>query len=225
MLQVTVAEVNRAAAHTIGLNFNIFNKHGGQVVASNAGGIVPVLGNESFARFVPSTQTVTGLGTSVLGNIPVALDNGQIQLAISALRELNYSRYLAEPTLTTMNGQTASFQAGGLFPIPFLTTGNLNTSILQGVGYIPTGVQLNFTPFITDKDRIRLQIAAEVSDRDPNLGSTIIAGSEVPSLITRNFQTTVELREGQTLAVAGLIQNRLSANSNRVPFFGDLAAA
>ena len=139
MLQVTVAEVNRAAARTIGLNFNIFNKHGAQVVASNAGGIVPVLGNESFARFIPSTGTVSGLGTSVLGNIPAAVDNGQIQLAISALRELNYSRYLAEPTLTTMNGQTASFQAGGLFPIPFLTAGNLNTSILQGIGYIPTG--------------------------------------------------------------------------------------
>jgi pilus assembly protein CpaC len=222
MLQVTVAEVNRAAARAIGLNFNIFNKHGAQVVANNVGGIVPVIGNQSFAQFIPTTQTVTGLGTSVLGNIPVALDNGQIQLAISALRELNYSRSLAEPTLTTMNGQTASFQAGGLFPIPFLTAGGLNSSILQGVGYIPTGVQLSFTPYITDKDRIRLQVAAEVSDRDPTLGATIIAGSEVPSLITRNFQTTVELREGQTLAVAGLIQNRLGANASRVPLFGDI---
>ena len=222
MLQVTVAEVNRAAARSIGLNFNIFNKHGGQVVASNVGGLVPTINNQSFAQFNPTTQTVTGLGTSVMGNLPVSLDNGQVQLAISALRELNYSRLKAEPTLTTMNGQTAHFQAGNLFPVPYLTGNSGNNSTLEGVGFIPTGVQMSFTPFITDKDRVRLQIQAEVSDRDPTLGSTIIAGSAVPTLVTRNFDTTVELREGQTLAVAGLIQNRLGANSSRVPFFGDL---
>ena len=221
MLQVTVAEVNRAAARSIGLNFNLFNKHGGQVVASNVGGLVPTINNQSFAQFIPTTQTVTGLGTSVMNNIAVAADNGQVQLAISALRELNYSRLMAEPTLTTMNGRPARFQAGNLYPIPYLT-GAFNGSNLEGVGYIPTGVQLSFTPYITDKDRVRLEIAGEVSDRDPTLGDTIVAGAAVPILSTRNFDTTVELREGQTLAVAGLIQNRLGANSSRVPFFGDL---
>jgi pilus assembly protein CpaC len=219
-VQVTVAEVNRAAARSIGLNFAIFNKHGAQVVASNVGGIVPVIGNQSFAQFIPATETVTGLGRSVMGNIPVALDNGQVQLAISALRELNYSRLLAEPMLTTMNGQTASFHSGDLFPIPYLT-GNAYAN-LEGVGFIPVGVQLSFTPYITDRDRIRLVVTAEVSERDPTLGATIIAGSVVPSISTRTFQTTVELREGQTLAVAGLIQNRLGASGSRIPLFGDI---
>src|SRR5205807_350315 len=82
--------------------------------------------------------------------------------------------------------------------------------------------QLNFTPYITDRDRVRLQIAAEVSERDLTTGSVFINGAAVPTLTTRNFATTVELREGQTLAVAGLIQNRLGANSSRVPFLGDL---
>ena len=221
-LQVTVAEVNRAAARSIGLNFNIFNKQGTQVVASNVGGLVPTAFNNTFATFIPTTGAVTGLNGNVMNNIPVAVDNGQVQLAISALRELNYSRLLAEPLLTTLDGQPARFQAGNLYPIPYLTAGGYGAGGLEGVGYIPTGVQLDFTPFITDKDRIRLKIAAEVSDRDPTLGDTIIAGSEVPILVTRNFDTTVELREGQTLAVAGLIQNRLGANSSRVPFFGDL---
>jgi pilus assembly protein CpaC len=217
-LQVTVAEVNRAAARTIGLNFNIFNRQGGQIVASNIGGIVPVGIGQSFAQF----SSIGTLNNSVANNLPVALDNGQIQLAISALRELNYSRLLAEPVLTTINGQPANFQAGNLYPIPYLTGGFGAGAGLEGVGYIPVGVQLTFTPYITDKDRIRLVISAEVSDRDPTLGATVVAGSEVPILDTRNFSNTVELREGQTLAVAGLIQNRLGANSVRVPFFGDL---
>jgi pilus assembly protein CpaC len=89
------------------------------------------------------------------------------------------------------------------------------------VSFVPFGVQLNFTPTITDKDRIRLNVAAEVSTRDVATG-TSINGSNVPGLQTRNVQTTVELREGQTLAIAGLLQNNLGTNSTRVPFFGDL---
>jgi pilus assembly protein CpaC len=93
---------------------------------------------------------------------------------------------------------------------------------LQGVNFIPYGVQLNFTPFITDRDRIRLVVAAQVSSRDLSTGQVNVAGSQVPSLIARSFQTTVELREGQTLAVAGLIQTNLGADSKRVPGIGDL---
>jgi pilus assembly protein CpaC len=89
------------------------------------------------------------------------------------------------------------------------------------VAFVPFGVQLAFTPYITDRDRIRLDIAAAVSTRD-NSGGTAIGGSNVPGLNTRNFSTTVELREGQTLAVAGLIQNNLGATSDRVPGLGDL---
>jgi pilus assembly protein CpaC len=223
-LQVTVAEVNRAAARAIGLNFNIFNSNGGFVMGNYTGGIAPMGG--AFNTFTSGIGALAAPGfTGTNGgrsfnNLPVALDNGQIQLAISALRELNYARSLAEPTLTAINGQTANFQAGGLFPVPYIA-GYTNVG-LQGVNYLPVGVQLSFTPYITDRDRVRLTVSAAVSARDLTYGSTFINGTAVPNLTTRNFSTVVELREGQTLAVAGLVQNQLATASSRVPFFGDL---
>jgi pilus assembly protein CpaC len=235
MLRVTVAEVNRAAARSIGLNFNIRNHSGQGVFAQSTGSIATggstfnnAFGLSGFGALGSNSPFLNGVpglpgfavGAGGFNNLPAALDNGQIRLAISALRDLNYARSLAEPNLTTINGQTATFQAGGQFPVPVVS--GFGGFGLQGVNFVPYGVLLNFTPFITDRDRIRLDVAASVSSRDLAAGVTNVAGSSVPSLISRNFQTTVELREGQTLAVAGLIQNNLGANANRVPFFGDL---
>ncbi|MBI1915259.1 MAG: pilus assembly protein N-terminal domain-containing protein [Planctomycetes bacterium] len=224
MLRVTVAEINRAAARSIGLNFSITNNRGVQVFANNTGNIATggTVGLFGGTTGVGANQnSLAGLLTN---NLPVLLDNGQITLAINALRTLNYARSLAEPNLVAINGQTATFQAGGQFPVPVVTSGiggGTGTSPLQGVNFVPFGVLLSFTPFITDKDRIRLSVAAEVSTRDLASGANI-GGANVAGLTTRNFQTTVELREGQTLAVAGLIQNNLGADAQRVPFFGDL---
>ena len=140
-------------------------------------------------------------------------------MAIQALRTLNFARSLAEPNLTTLNGKPANFQAGGSFPIPtsVVTPGGA----AQSVSYQNFGVSLQFMPYITDRDRIRLQLNASVST--PSTATTQVSGAQVPSQITqRQFNTTVELREGQTLTVAGLIQNNFSGTSNRVPFWGDL---
>jgi pilus assembly protein CpaC len=92
---------------------------------------------------------------------------------------------------------------------------------LQGVQFQNFGVDLNFTPYITDKDRVRLDVTASISTKDLT-SSANVNGTNVPGLNDREFQTKVELREGQTLAVAGLIQNNYSADATRVPFFGDL---
>jgi pilus assembly protein CpaC len=159
-------------------------------------------------------------GAGGFNNLPAALDNGQVRLAISALRTLNYARTLAEPNLTTMNGQPAYFHAGGQFPVPIVT--GYTQAGLQGVNFVPYGVSLSFTPYITDRDRVRLNIAAEVSTRDLASGTANVGGTNIPNINTRNFTTTVELREGQTLAVAGLIQNNPGADSKRVPLLGDL---
>jgi pilus assembly protein CpaC len=207
-LRVSVAEVNRTAARSIGVNFGYTNKNGVQVFAQETGSLL------------------TGGVASAAGgaNLPINLDNGRFPIALSALRTLNYARSLAEPNLTTMNGQTASFLAGGEFPVPVIGgIGTLGTTGggIQGVQFVPYGVQLNFSPIITDRDRIRLTVSATVSTRD-NAASATIAGASVPSLNVRTFSTTVELREGQTLAVAGLIQNNIGAVASRVPFFGDL---
>jgi pilus assembly protein CpaC len=223
MLKVTVAEINRIAARSIGINFNITNHNGVTVFAQNTGNLfnngVGAGGGSSFGG---GTSAASQLG-SVVDNLPLALGNGRVTFAINALRNLNYARTLAEPNLVAMNGQTATFQAGGSFPVPVVT--GFTGAGLQGVSFIPFGVQMTFTPYITDKDRIRLTVAAEVSTRDESIGANIGTSgtsTNVAGLNTRNFQTTVELREGETLAVAGLIRNDVGADATRVPFFGDL---
>jgi pilus assembly protein CpaC len=200
MLRVTVAEVSRAAARSIGLDWSITNNQGTQVFAQLTGGIG-----------APG------------GNLPISIDNGQIAVGLQALRNLSYARSLAEPNLVAVNGQTAFFLSGGQFPVPVLGGfGGLGAvGGLQGVQYIPFGVQLSFTPVITDRDRIRLTVQATVSTRDVSIG-TNVGGANVPGLNARSFFSTVHLREGQTMAVAGLIQTNLGADSQRVPLFGDL---
>jgi pilus assembly protein CpaC len=211
MLKVVVAEINRAAARSIGVNFAVRNQNNQVVFAQLTGNLPP-----------PGAGGGTGgaTGQTTTTNIPLLLDGGQVAVAINALRTLNYARSLAEPNLVTLNGQTASFQAGGQFPVPQVT--GFTASGLQGVAFVPFGVQLSFTPYITDKDRIRLTLSGEVSSRDLQAAQTNINGANITSLTTRNFQTTVELREGQTLAIAGLIQNNIGADATRIPFFGDL---
>jgi pilus assembly protein CpaC len=214
MLRVTVAEVSRTAARSIGLDFSVLNAAGTAVFSNTTGGLIPT--------------TVTGMGTTaqlIGGNLPAIIDNGKVTLAIQALRNLNLARSLAEQNVVALNGQRAQFQAGGEFPVPAAAVAFGATS--QGVAFIPFGVQMQFIPFITDRDRVRLQVGATVSTLNPGLGATIGAGSgtagtSVPGLNSRTFQTTVELRGGQTFAVAGLTQTTLGATTARVPFFGDL---
>jgi pilus assembly protein CpaC len=209
MLMVTVAEVNRTAARTIGLDFSIVN--GRFAFAQVTGGLL----TSGASAGSGGAQALSGIG----GNLPTAIDDGNVLMAIQALRTLNFARSLAEPNLTTLNGRPASFQAGGSFPIPtsIVTPGGA----AQSVNYQNFGVWLQFIPYITDRDRIRLQLNASVST--PSTATTAVSGAQVPRQITqRQFSTTVELREGQTLTVAGLIQNNLSAGSNRVPLWGDL---
>ena len=198
MLRVTVAEVNRSAARSIGLNFKMNN--GGR---QNPNAIANVAGNL----------------TSAGANLPMILDNGQVEISLQALRGLNLSKSLAEPNLVTLNGQSASFSSGGQFPVP-VVTGATSTG-LQGVDFVNFGVTLTFTPYIKDRNMIRLVLAAEVSSRAPEIG-TSVGASDVSGKNTSNVETVVELRAGQTLAVAGLIQRSFSNNKNRVPGAGDL---
>ena len=206
MLKVTVAEVNRSAARSIGLNFSANNDDGLTVFQSLTGDLIDA-------------------GSTSSANILASLDMGQVSLAIEALRQMNLSRTLAEPNLVAMNGQPADFQAGGQFPIPIISSGGNGGNNLQGVSFVPFGVQLQFTPFIQDRDVIRLQMNAEVSTRDESLGTSIGGGgggTQVSGLNSRNFSTTVQLRSGQTIAVAGLMQTNYGASTDRVPFWGDL---
>jgi len=212
MLKVTVAEVDRAASRSIGVDFDILNKGGTAVFSTSLSGQTLPNGGGSNTSGGTSSNSSTG------GTANVIINGRAFGAAIQALRALNFARTLAEPTLVTTNGQVARFQAGGEFPVP-ITTGLVTG--LQGVSFVPFGVQLRFIPYVTDKDRIRLVVSSNVSTRDLSSG-TNIGGANVSGINTRNFSSTVELRDGQTLAVAGLIQNTYGGNALRVPFFGDL---
>ncbi len=204
MLKVTVAEVNRSAARAIGADLSIGD-------GDPAG----------FFSLLPLANLgVPGAGGTFLVN------EGDFQLALNALKTLNMARSLAEPNLIALNGQQAQFQVGGNFPVPVVT--GATATGLQGVQFVPFGVQLQFLPFVTDHDRIRLRLQATVSTRDESIGTNVGAGAgggggtAVAGLNTRNFNTTVELRDGQTLAIGGLVQTNFGGTSNRVPFAGDV---
>ena len=214
MVQVTVAEIDRTAARSIGMDFSVLNAAGSTVFETTTAGLLPT--------------TLTGAGSSASvtgGNILGLIDNGKVSLAIQALRNLNLARSLAEQDLVTLNGQTANFQAGGEFPVPAATA--TFGAVGQGVSFVPFGVSLQFVPYITERDRVRLRVSATVSTLDPSLGTTVNStsgggGTSVPGLQSCMFSSTVEMRSGQTLAVAGLIQTNFGSTSVRVPFFGDL---
>lgn len=192
MLKVTVAEVNRTAARAIGADLSVN------------------LGNA--ASFFTSLGAAGGGGSFVV-------NRGDFELAIDALKELNLARSLAEPTLMTLNGQRAVTQIGGSFPVSQIT--GFTDAGLQGVEFVPFGVNLQFLPIVTDYDRIRLQVNAAVSTRSQE--TVEVGGGQVPqNLNSRQVSTTVEIRDGETLAIAGLIQTNLGATSTRVPFLGDI---
>jgi pilus assembly protein CpaC len=189
MLRVVVAEVNRAAARSLGLDLSIGDKQ------------ATILKNRSTA----GSRTV--------------VDNGWIGQAIRTLQDQHYAQSLAEPTLTTLNGQAARFKAGGEFPVPVVSPSP--NGAVQGVAFRSYGVALTMQPVVSDSERIRLTVSADVSGTDPAAGAQV-AGTSVPGLKVRNFQSTVELREGETLAVAGLIRNPGAPPAEGRAGFGDL---
>jgi pilus assembly protein CpaC len=135
----------------------------------------------------------------------------------SALRNNGVASILAEPNLVAMNGHEARFQAGGEFPVSVPTS----LTEVPAVEFKDFGVIVNFVPTILDDETIRLRVSPEVSNIDQIIAIAGL-GTSAPVLSTRNVQTTVELKQGQTLALAGLLQVELDANTNRVPGLGDV---
>ncbi len=128
---------------------------------------------------------------------------------------------LAEPNLLATNGKQASFLAGGQFPYPVVQGsqgGGTNAITIQ---FQQFGVRLNFIPTITPRGTIRLQVAPEVSSLDYANGVTI-SGFTVPGISVRNVNTEVELSEGQSFAIGGLLDNRETETFNKIPFIGDI---
>jgi len=217
LLKVQVAELNRTALRALGVSF-LF-QDGSSAFGSNIGNGLPATGGGGGGAIVDSFIRLLdplGAGTTVFG----VFNGGNFNYFVTALRQNDVLKILAEPNVVAMNGQEASFLAGGEFPIPVPQSGAATGAIT--IQYKEFGVLLKFIPFIQDDERIRLAVAPEVSSVDFNLGITS-GGVTVPALNKRNTSTVVEMREGQTLAISGLMQVTLEGRTSRIPGLGDLA--
>jgi pilus assembly protein CpaC len=198
MLQVRFAEVNRSALQELGLN----------LVANR----VDWAGRVTTGQYsAPNIDNDTTTFSDFL-NIFFFSKREGIGGVLKALETKGYFQSLAEPNLIAYNGQEASFLAGGEFPVPFVS-GAAGTVSVQ---FKEFGVRLNFKPTIAG-DVIRLHVKPEVSSLDFNNGITI-TGFRIPALTTRRAETEVELRDGQTFAIAGLLNNTSQLTGQAIPW-------
>lgn len=201
MLKIRFAEMQRTASKSLGFNINAAfgsgKVQGSALSGTNAGGVGA---SEAF-----------GIGRLIYSAGDVFLD-----VLLNALEQKGVARTLAEPNLVALSGDTAEFLAGGEVPIPVATDDNTIT-----VTYKPFGVGLAFTPTVVDEDLINLQLETEVSSIDDS-ASVVTNGIAVPGFRTRRASTTVELRDGQSIAIAGLLQDSFSDGKSQVPWLGDI---
>ena len=215
MLQVRFAEVSKTATTELGVNLGYSDQR--SFGASNIGQVTPFgvreVGNGSDLGITDPSGAVTFFGRALIGNAALVY-------YVDALRRNNLLRILAEPNLVTMSGQEAEFLAGGDFPVPIVQGGN-NQGTSITVEFREFGVRLRFTPVVLGDGRIRLKMEPEVSDVDFTFAVTA-QGFRIPGRRTRKLSTTVEMSEGQTFAVGGLLDNRVAANKDVTPLLGDI---
>ncbi len=220
LLRVTVAEVNRTSIRQLGFNGWIAGDNFRDVFAlSNLNGINPTnIGAAASADVTGRIPFLTGnAGIPVTGSTTLSFGfpRGQMQFFVQALRENGLLRVLAEPNLVTLNGQPATFLAGGEVPIPIVTQDRIK------IDYKRFGVQLNFTPTVVSEGRIRLYVVPEISEPDFSNAVTV-SGTSVPSFTTRRVETVVELGSGQTIAIGGLLSDRMRGLTRKIPGLGDV---
>ncbi len=231
MLKVKIAELNRDAIRSLGVSW--FRNQNNSFIASTIGGAAGIgatatgtqatAGLKGVAKPIASTFNSTGTAanasTSTLFGIFHA---GQFSLFLDALRSNAMAKILAEPNLMTLDGQPAQFIAGGLFPYPVPQSSSIpgGTAVVT-VQFQQFGTILTFLPQIMANDVIRLDVEPIFSALNKGEGTTINGGT-VPAIDQRRARTVVELREGQTLAIAGLLQTTTNATSVRIPGLGDL---
>lgn len=207
MLAVRFAEVKRTAFKELGINLNVLVRSGAATFSLLSG--LPVLGALPGAGFLNGGTTLAGTAY-----------NGDFTGLLDALEQKGVVKTLAEPNLIALSGDTASFLAGGEFPIPVAqnTSGGGSTITIE---FKEFGVSLAFTPTVLSDGLISLDVAPEVSAID-NTTSVQLNGLLVPGLTTRRAHTTIELRDGQAFAIAGLLQSEFKDNIDQLPFAGDV---
>ena len=195
MLKVRIAELSRSATRELGIHLNKLT-----------GALADVGDGLSITGF---------LGDG--GQLSAILDGKDLTLFLRAFNSHGHGKILAEPTLVTLSGKPATFLAGGQFPVP--TTVGVDGVSAASTTFQSFGTTLNFTPTVIDKDKIRLEVAPTFST--VNQANSV---QGIPGLDTRSVTTTVDLREGQWLAIAGLIQDRQSGSKGGVPILSKVPA-
>jgi pilus assembly protein CpaC len=224
LLEVKFAEVDRSRVEQLGIN--ILNTGALNTIGSTTTGqfTPPVLGGGSgggTGGSVGSTNPKASGSFTVTDLMNVFLFRPDINLAVTikALQAQSVLQILAEPNLLAMNGQKATFLAGGEFPFPVVQGGqNVGAVTIQ---FRPFGVRLEFTGEIGKDDVIRLHVAPEVSTLDFTNALTI-SGFTIPAVSTRRAETEIELKDGQSFGIAGLLDHRLQTQLSKVPGIGDI---
>src|SRR5437660_8280055 len=226
LLEVKFAEVDRSAVTQLGVN--LFAPGLGNTVAlSQTGqfGSLTVTNTAQTTVTNGNTQTTTTTATPPVVNISdflnlfVARTDVNIGAVIKALQQKNLLQILAEPNLIAVNGKEASFLAGGEFPFPIVQPGQGFTAVT--ISFKEFGVQLKFTAVSMPSGNIHLRVVPEVSTLD-FANSLTISGFTVPAISTRRADTEFELQDGQSFVIAGLMDNRVTNLSNKIPGLGDI---
>jgi pilus assembly protein CpaC len=209
MLKVRFAEMQRSVAKSLSSSVSISS---GDVQAGTGTWLL---------QGTDSTNSNSGIlvdnDTIGAAAINVGLGSVQVGLLLEALERKGVVRTLAEPNLTALSGQEAKFLAGGEYPVPVAQdSGNIT------VEFKPFGVELNFIPRVVDGDLINLELNAAVSSIDTTNSLTINNNFTIDAFRRRETSSTVELRDGQSFAIAGLLQDDFTDNNAQVPWLGDI---
>jgi pilus assembly protein CpaC len=225
MLKVRFLEASRDAGRQLGVNWFQGNATGTSGV--NTGQGVPFVNgtpanNAAGIPLIQTAGTLVGTANAPFGVVLAKLINGgnNIDVLVTALETKGLIRRLAEPNLMALSGDTARFLAGGEFPVP-IASSSANGVVTPTIEYKPFGVRLSFTPTVLANGVINLRIAPEVSELD-FANAVTISGTTVPSLVKRDAVTTVELRSGQSFAIAGLLQANDQRLRSQLPWIGSV---
>lgn len=219
MLGVTVAEVNRRLARNFKVDFSAIGGSG-----DISGGLI------SGEGLVNSLKDAVGTGASIINPYGMFFrfigHDASVRAVINAAKENGLAKILAEPNLTVISGQDADFLSGGEFPVP-VPQGNIGTSSTITIQFKPFGVMLKFLPVVLDSGRISMKLNIDVSEisADNSVVVPLSASNEsfvIPSLVKRSANSSLELDDGQTLGIAGLISDRMRESISKFPGLSDI---
>jgi len=221
LLEVKFAEVDRTRFSQVGVN--LFSTGAGNTLGTTTTGQFGGFGTQHITDIAgPGTHNGPFTSEQTINNVlNIFLFRPDIHFGavIEALQQKSVLQILAEPNLMAINGQKATFLAGGEFPFPIVQPGNGFTAVT--IQFKPFGVRLEFTGNIASDGTIRLHVAPEVSTLDFT-NALAIQGFTVPAISTRRAETELELKDGQSFGIAGLLDNRAQAQLSKVPGIGDI---